>query len=326
MGFFDATIRDARRPLPGGWVRRSAADGPAPTPDDEADFDPGPSSGMETVFRFQKAESPAMPGGLREASYRPGTGESRLPAGDPLSAGGEVERPMPTATNVEGNQSISVKGDSGGSELETGQVERGSPGDATAANAVSGSRSFRADVSFGPFEPGYDRATHKSDAESGGERSVSRQDETFLSRVPGRGAPSETSPMPAVAAMPDRVPAAAGRGPRDAAAGGPPPLIAVAGGDAAVPSTPFAGEATPAAAVPPAFAVSSTPAQSGPRDPGGAVGRPGHAPTTRDTAPALVIGRIDVVVVARDPQPAAPASSASRSDTGFLSRNYLKRL
>lgn len=39
---------------------------------------------------------------------------------------------------------------------------------------------------------------------------------------------------------------------------------------------------------------------------------------------SLVIGRIDVVVVAPDPKPQAGAPAAG--DRGFLSRNYLKRL
>ncbi|MDP2832102.1 MAG: hypothetical protein Q8Q28_02150 [Pseudomonadota bacterium] len=42
------------------------------------------------------------------------------------------------------------------------------------------------------------------------------------------------------------------------------------------------------------------------------------------TPPSLIIGRIDVVVVA-DAAPPRPQATA-RSDRGFLSRNYLKRL
>jgi hypothetical protein len=47
------------------------------------------------------------------------------------------------------------------------------------------------------------------------------------------------------------------------------------------------------------------------------------APRAADT-PNLVIGRIDVVVVADAPP--APAARPAASDSGFMSRNYLKRL
>ena len=44
----------------------------------------------------------------------------------------------------------------------------------------------------------------------------------------------------------------------------------------------------------------------------------------RPAEPSLVIGRIDVVVVAREPQAATPTRADNHH--GFLNRNYLKRL
>jgi hypothetical protein len=53
-------------------------------------------------------------------------------------------------------------------------------------------------------------------------------------------------------------------------------------------------------------------------------GKPNPATVSIESEPRLVIGRIDVVVVAREPP--KPATTAADEQRGFLSRNYLKRL
>lgn len=50
---------------------------------------------------------------------------------------------------------------------------------------------------------------------------------------------------------------------------------------------------------------------------------PAKAPVP-SSAPNLVIGRIDVTVVAHETK--APAATRGDTDRGFLSRNYLRRL
>jgi hypothetical protein len=45
-----------------------------------------------------------------------------------------------------------------------------------------------------------------------------------------------------------------------------------------------------------------------------------------EAQPRLVIGRIDVVVVSNEQQPLTRSVPLARTDTGFVSRNYLKRL
>ena len=80
------------------------------------------------------------------------------------------------------------------------------------------------------------------------------------------------------------------------------------------PATRSARPASPSLAVP-AAQVASPP--SAPR----AIAAPSIAPAPE---PSLVIGRIDVVVVAREPQ--ALATSRTDNNRGFMSRNYLKRL
>jgi hypothetical protein len=121
------------------------------------------------------------PGGFREASYRSGSGIARIPAGDPLSAGTEVERPESHATNVNGNEGISVLGVNRVSELETGQVRHGSPGKIAAANVKSESSKHQSEVSSERIEAESYRETHQSKIPEGSERLVSRDGETFLS-------------------------------------------------------------------------------------------------------------------------------------------------
>jgi hypothetical protein len=43
-------------------------------------------------------------------------------------------------------------------------------------------------------------------------------------------------------------------------------------------------------------------------------------------SPRLVIGRIDVVVIAKEQPANNPSAPAGRVNTGFFSRNYLRRL
>jgi hypothetical protein len=53
--------------------------------------------------------------------------------------------------------------------------------------------------------------------------------------------------------------------------------------------------------------------------------RPGSGDHPGST-PHLVIGRIDVVVVTKEATSGARPTLSTRSDSGFVSRNYLKRL
>jgi len=336
MGLFHDTIRDARRPLAAASVRRFAPEASeADLP--EEDFSPEQPSGMQTIFRFQKAESPAMPEGLREASYRPGAAISRLPAGDPLSAGVEVESRKPSASHVDGNVGMSMQGDSRGSKLATGQEEHGSPGKVAAAKVTSESGTHQSVVLPGPIEAEWVHQRQVRTPE-GGERLVSDRSETFLSRETGRGAPSEIF--------------SSGASPRQR----PAPL---AGGESAPGNHSFpqesgesawqepAAEAGPmdsgqAPGLPPAeFAEALEPAAQGrdaPReraDPARPVAkRPhreaaswdGRGRTPEPESPSLVIGRIDVVVVSNVAQAQPQAAENGRSERAFLSRNYLKRL
>ncbi|NTV97146.1 MAG: hypothetical protein HGA75_17315, partial [Thiobacillus sp.] len=192
MGLFGDTLRDARRPLAGAWVRRSA---------DEAEALPDevPDTGMQTVFRFQKGDVPAvMPVAAREASPRPVAGSPVVPAADPLSVGAEVGTSEPLAKHVNGNVGISVFPEvSRTSELATGQVIHASPGKITAANAKSESGAYQSEVSPERLETEPYREPHQSNIPEGSERSVSENGETFESRPSGRGAsPSETYSNP----------------------------------------------------------------------------------------------------------------------------------
>ncbi|MDD4881950.1 MAG: hypothetical protein PHX10_10280 [Gallionellaceae bacterium] len=320
MGLFGDTLHDARRPLAGDWLRRSPDQAAMTAPDQDIPAEDMPDNGMQTVFRFQKAESPAsMPGGLREASSRSGAGISRIPAGDPLTVGAEAGSPEPFTKHVEETH-ISVQGDNRESELATGQVKHTSPGKIAAANAKSVSSKHQSEVTPGRIEAEPYRETHQSEIPEGSERSVSRQGETFLSRPPGRGAsPSETH-MAGRTEFPARAPAdterqpESGRPKREAV-----PVSTREGGDALpAPGTEAPGQRRTAPDLP-NLAGTPRPTFDGyapplPRERGRA---PEPAP------PGLVIGRIDVVVVADAPAQAAPAA---RTERGYLSRNYLKRL
>ena len=314
MGLFNDTIRDARRPLAGGWVRRASDESEASLPEEDYSQDSLPS-GMQTVFRFQKAGQ-FLP---REASIQPGAGLSRPPVGDPLSAGAEVESPRSPATN-DGETLISVLGDSRESALETGQEIHGSPGKVAAANVVSESKTHQSVVLPGPIETELNHETHRSEIPEGSERLVSRQRETFLSRPTGRGAPSETSLATARPGAAARTTQAAEFATGFAFESSAPQSFDRDGGAAIAnvessPAREFAAQEslsearTSAAARPGRTAHAASPG-------------PGRA--SEPTPPSLIIGRIDVVVVA-DAAPPQPQATA-RAGRGFLSRNYLKRL
>jgi len=315
MSLFNDTIHDARRPLAGGWVRRASDESEASTPEEDFAQDSTPS-GMQTVFRFQKAGQ-FLP---REASIQPGAGHSRPPAGDPLSAGAEVESPRSPATN-DGETLISVLGDSRESALETGQVIHGSPGKVAAANVVSESKTHQSVVLPGPIETELNRETHRSEIPEGSERLVSRQRETFLSRPTGRGAPSETSLATAQPGAATRINQATGF------------ASEFATGFASEPAAPPSFERDGGAAIagiepsPARESLSETRASAATRP-----NRPNYAASpTLDRGselapPRLVIGRIDVVVVAAAAAAPPQPQPSARADRGFLSRNYLKRL
>jgi hypothetical protein len=351
MGLFDDTIRDARRPLPGTWVRREML--PEKETPEEEPLEPAAPSGMTTIFRFQKGGPPAaMEGGSREASFRLGVGESDLPAGDPLSVGSEVERPDFSAKDVNGNRDIiSVLGDNRGNELATGQVNHGSPGKRTAAEMITESRTHQSEVVPGPVESDSVHQTHKSLLPEGSGRFVSEQEETYQSRASGQGAPSDsfTAPVnplrsaqpgttadrqpegmgnPRLAAMPS--PGLAGEwGTGNPARGGglQGGVIAPAGGQPNFPETgkgqQIEADVTPRP-VPPLRGA--TPAIPSSRLDGMHVPAE-HGPprTSGEEQPWLVIGRLEVVVVNNE-QSSPRSVPVARTDTGFVSRNYLKRL
>ena len=316
MGLFADTLHDAQRPIAGGWLRRAATEeAEAVASEEEIAQD---RSGMQTVFRFQK-EGQALP---REASSHTGGVNSRLPGGDPMSAVTEAERPRPSATNV-GLSDISAKGDIRESDLTSGHVEHSSPGEVEVAYVKSESKSHQSVVLPGPIEAELVRE-QQSDIPQGGERFVSQRRETFLSRPTGRGAPSETSPSTASprAARGGETLSVLDRGrdrdldPGFAAATTAPRNHAVAydePGQAREPA-PFPGAAPPATGL----GVDAQPPRRG-----GFAAAAARA-SVQPAQPALIIGRIDVVVVANGAP--APVAAAPRSDSGFLSRNYLKRL
>ncbi|MGD9949710.1 MAG: hypothetical protein AB7U29_14710 [Desulfobulbus sp.] len=332
MSLLGDTIRDAHRPLPGGgdgWLRRM----PLEEYTDSSPEGEVSSSGMQTVFRFQKeGPSPAMTR-PREASFRSGVGVTDLPAGDPLSVESEAERPNLSASGVNGNEDIfSVLGDNRGNELATGQVNHGSPGWTTAAKMSAETSTQQSVVRSEPIESDSAHQRHQSREQQGSARFVSEREETYQSRVPGQGAPSESftapinplrsaSPGPTPAGRPHvpgrilwpagSVPGQAVEPSGSAADEADPSLVLSQRGDdpvatqtAAAPGSPFAREYPSSAGT--GEAESSPPVSSGPQ---------------------LLIGRIDVVVVTKQEQAGARSLSPPRqSDSGFVSRNYLKRL
>lgn len=338
MGLFRDTLRDARRPLAASSVRRFAPEASeADVP--EEDFSGDMPSGMQTIFRFQKAESPAMPGGLREASYRPGVVDNRLPVGGPLSAGVEGESRKPFASDANGDVGISMRSDSGENELATGQEEHGSPGKVAAAKVASESGTHQSVVLPGPSEAEW---VHQRQARTpdGGDEPVSDRSETFSSRKAGRGAPSEIfssgapprqrpAPMArgesaSVSPSPPRKPGrGAGRepeaGPMDSA---PEPSLLQPESAEAWESAAQVRDA-PRESAYPVRPLATRPTREALETPRG--GRERERARAAET-PGLVIGRIDVVVVSREAAAQPQAAENGRTERAFLSRNYLKRL
>jgi hypothetical protein len=358
MGLFNDTLHDARRPVSATWVRRSSdgpgdSEGPVGPEDFSVAEEPSPS-GMSTVFRFQKVGPAASkPSVSREASFRADAGRTRIPSGDPLSAAIPVEGQESSATNVNGDEDISVRSVNRGSELETGQQEHLGPSKRTAANVNSETKVPRSAQSPESFESVSFRETHKSRIPDGRERTVSQTGEAFLaSRPSGRGAsPSDSFADPSPAH-----PGGASTA-RRAVSGGTQPLPVASAGLGGV--TPFGPSSVGSPATPnPAGTPSSTLPQTsanptglampeagpssipsrpawGRSSEGGSVEGPGPSaswPVRSPGRPAepvlagLVIGRIDVVVVSSAPAQASAPSAPSAPDRGFTSRNYLRRL
>nr|WP_321465805.1 hypothetical protein [uncultured Desulfobulbus sp.] len=331
MSLLGDTIRDAHRPLPGrgGEVLRRipleeyAESGP------EEEY---ASSGLQTVFRFQK-EGPSPPmTAPREASFRSGSRGTDLPAGDPLSVESKVERPNLSASKVDGNEDFfSVTGENRGNELATGQMNHGSPGWTTAAEMSSETSTHQSVVGSEPNESDSAHQQQKSREQQGSVEFVSEQEETYQSRIPGQGAPSEsffTAPIP--------------------------PLRSVTPGPTSAERPHLPGQISwPAEAVP-GQAVENPPWGQGENDPdreplASSASRPhttgaavlqwpaGYAEAPSEAlftpsasvppeAAQLVIGRIDVVVVSTAEQKRTQSIPTRQSDSGFVSRNYLKRL
>ncbi|MDD2463326.1 MAG: hypothetical protein PHI97_04960 [Desulfobulbus sp.] len=328
MSLLGDTIRDAHRPLPGGdngWLRRMPLEEYA----DSSPEEDMASLGMQSVSRFQKEGlSPTMTA-PREASFRSGG----TLADDPLSVESKVEKSSVSTSGVNGNEDIfSVLGDNRGNELATGQVNHRSPSWTTAAKMSSETSTHQSEVMSEPIESDSAHQRHQSHEQQGIARFVSEQEETYQSRVPGQGAPSESftapiNPLRSVQPGPTPVgwPSVPGQilWPAGAAPGqavdpqgsvgenadsfqvsSPPPEEPVGIPQAATAmSSPFAREFSPSA---PGGQSASSPMES--------------------SSPQLVIGRIDVVVVAKQEQAATRALSSRQSDSGFVSRNYLKRL
>ncbi|MBM9613163.1 hypothetical protein JWJ90_02560 [Desulfobulbus rhabdoformis] len=330
MSLLGDTIRDAHRPLPSaeeGQLRRMVF----PEDTESSPKEEHTTSELQTVFRFQKEGQPSPKTGPREASFRPGAADTGLPAGDPLSVESTVERPSLFTSDVNGNEDIfSVKGDNRGNELETGQSNHGSPSWTTAAKMSAVSSTHQSEVMSEPNESVSAHQRHQSREQNGSGRTVSEQEETYQSRIPGQGAPSESfstapiTPLRSVSPGPTPVerPHVPGQTPRQAEA---------VPGQAVESFEAVPGEAGPQQ--PEEQKPRTTLAQSGaPREQSG-VQEPvfptqaiESQPSAPSSGPHLVIGRIDVVVVADSKQASSGARVHTRSDSGFVSRNYLKRL
>lgn len=354
MGLFHDTLRDARRPLSpdrGGWLRRAAALPEGDTPE-EAPIEPPapPEGGLQTVFRFQKAGAAVAAADLREASHQKADGKP--PTGDPWSAGTEVGTPTWTALH-------SVKDEQRESNLATGMTALPRESDVTDARAGSAVHGRRSSWMSGPRAEVSPASTSLSDAAASPVMS-SEHDVSDLSRVPGRGAPSEfisaseappdasspAAPVPAqarLAARQQRTRAAWAelqqeRGSPLRVEGLDGPGAAHAARIATTDATPSpeatahaagAGQPTAPQPVTPQ-SQKDMPTMTGrqrPTDPGASsAAATSAARSAAPPAPAtLHIGRIDITVQA--PAAGAPARSpAPVADSAYLSRHYLRRL
>lgn len=360
MGLFHDTLRDARRPLStdrGGWLRRAAALPEGDTPEETPIEPPAPpEGGLQTVFRFQKAGAAVAAADLREASHQKADGKP--PTGDPWSAGTEVGTPTGSALH-------SVKDEQRESNLATGMTALPRESDATDARAGSAVHGRRSSWMSGPRSEVSPASTSLSEAAASPVMS-SGHDVSDLSRVPGRGAPSEF--ISASGALPD-APATAAPAPAQAllaarqqrtradwaelqqGRGGPVHADGLDGLDgpgatgasrsATADAAPSLGAGAQAAwdgrQTPPRPAtlqaltgVPAMPGRTRPADPAPTTAAfPSAARGAPPPAPTtLHIGRIDIMVQAPPPAtPAAPARSpAPATDSAYLSRHYLRRL
>ncbi len=359
MGLFADIIRDAHRPLNGQWVRRNAVSEPE-HPEFDEETAPENNGGMQTVFRFQKAEPQVKSGGFQEASYR--QGKTFIPAGDPLTAGSEVKSPRANAYDV-GITDITVTNVSGESELETGQEESASPSKIEAASMASDSYAVQSFNTSGLVETDLTHVKHQSEIPEGSRQPVSRQSEAFESRLPGRGAPSETSSLPPAYAerpssrpfstadpklerrlAPDNQTASTAQYSRASAADTPGSpakgefpaafsefvrtdiqghLSQSAERQHDFTGNPFSQRSTEGRRA--EIAPESSRYRSSPAHSNFAPAPIGNKQTDTPESPSLVIGRIDVTVIAAA-KPDTQAATHSDDSRSFLSRNYLKRV
>jgi hypothetical protein len=345
MGLFNDIIRDAHRPLAAGRLRRSPDEAGIEAPLEQPDLAPEePDSGMHTVFRFQKGESPAASGGSREASPRSRARTAGALTADPLSTGAEVEAPEPSVNeSVSGNEGISVVEVNRGSELATGQVRHVPTDKMAAANVKSESHTHPSASLSERVETESFREVQKSDIPESRERSVSGNEVASQSRPSGRGAsPSETPPPDGPHGGESSITKASTRPAADPGPAwgrpNPPP-----GWDRSAHDAGLTNEPTPALqpATPPSPPADAPPVERplrrplkatsaiSPRTPEPPVAvtsarRPAPGPP-ESASPSLVIGRLDVVVVA-DPPARSKGTAAPQSSGAFLNRNYLKRL
>ncbi len=336
MSILQETIQDARRPLADGWVWRSVIEEDSGTTEEG-----GAADGTQTVFRFQK-EGPAR---APEASFQPSNEGKPSWAADPSPAGGNVDGPVSPANGapvtgvITGMESRIGRQEGDGSPFEVREIRK----EIVTGKTVQSPRVL-ATAETNPFQPDV-----VSSISGGGDRLVQLGVGSYSRQYTGRGAPSETSPQ-ASAAGSDLISPAAVAAAKATGAGtdGIPLTVeaamrATAGhrheqpaiaesGHPAIPDArsapalfqeengPVAREpARPARAIGHAQAMPARPSENF-RAPAGKVQAKSPAPE-----PSLVIGRIDVVVVASEPKPQAGAS-VSGGERGFLSRNYLKRL
>jgi hypothetical protein len=316
MGLFGDTLRDARRPLAGGsaTLRRSSAPGAAESLSLDELMEPAPAadSGLQTVFRFQKADPVAQAPGIREASYQTRGGMNRPSTGDPWSAEAPVERNGPSAKAV-----FSVQADSQESNLEAGTTANANRSEAASFRAepeVSGSRSSLMSGPLASVPFALSEAPQFLDMQT----MLSQRDETVLSRGAGRGAPSESF-VPATgdgqspARLPQDTPPAAVH------SQAVPRALLQARSAAAWSELQARHPAAQGFTRTEPWMANPTPRTEPPRT---AFAPPAASPAA---APVLRIGRIDVTVQASAPAPATP-HQPSALGTAFLSRNYLRRL
>lgn len=338
MGLFSDTIRDARRPLPGGatWLRRAAVDD-API---EADEPADPAA--LTVFRLQKegggSPPPMAPVRQPEAAARtgPSTG-SRAP-----ESGAPGDGPATRASLRQALPSVETEKASEQHESQFIVQEASSPKPFSrgipSPKGVDTSRSLS----------GPQSSSHGRDCQSEADRPT---EDRYRWRREARGAPSGDPPpawaerdvqsTAAAAATPLAAPPGTRNGLSAAAPPGPAPATAPAHAAAGLGPIAAAMAAWAAAEAVPGAAPGDLPAAA-PRGSAASAARPAFTdiaarapmasarspamvpPAPTPAAPSLRIGRIDVTVLAEAPR-VAPRADASGLDPHFLSRHYLRR-